>query len=389
MNLLCRLGRHRPRGIPRWNDGYYFATCARCGADLVRTAFQSWHVPSGYRVVWSDRPPASRPEVALMPREDDPPAAAGESGSRAELAQPADPPDAEPAPEADRDRSAGDERPVEPAAAPDETPVLSEGSRPGRLPIEEVLAQLNAEDSAEPARETATAPPEAPPRRRRSTWDFMDDDPFREGAPPGFAAGGRAPARETAPGPAPPGEPERDEAGPPRRDRGERWRRVRSALHNFWSGPDEPKPTLVIALALALALVITAAMALALRSAGSSSGASVASSKPGVRGDGAEIRERPDPFAASAPDLGEAEAEEAGGQGSEEAPAGLPEERGYVVASLLSCRDAPALQARRVRNLLRGQEVLVLSREGDWASLAFRGGQCWARAHFISPVPPL
>src|SRR5438309_1306917 len=67
MNLLCSLGRHTPRAAPRWNDGYYFATCRRCGRDIVRTAYEGWHVPRGYRVVWAPAPPEDRPAVSLTP----------------------------------------------------------------------------------------------------------------------------------------------------------------------------------------------------------------------------------------------------------------------------------------------------------------------------------
>ena len=52
MRLLCSLGLHVPKGSVRWNHGYYFTKCARCGRDLVRTAHGRWHVPQGQRVVW-------------------------------------------------------------------------------------------------------------------------------------------------------------------------------------------------------------------------------------------------------------------------------------------------------------------------------------------------
>jgi hypothetical protein len=71
MSFLCRLGLHRVSGLPVWNDGFYFSTCKRCGCDLVRTAFERWHAPSGQRVVWSPTPPESRPTVKLTPRQVD------------------------------------------------------------------------------------------------------------------------------------------------------------------------------------------------------------------------------------------------------------------------------------------------------------------------------
>lgn len=57
MKLLCALGRHRPEPWPRWNAGYYFARCKRCGRDLVRTAYGDWGIPKGCRVVWQTTPP--------------------------------------------------------------------------------------------------------------------------------------------------------------------------------------------------------------------------------------------------------------------------------------------------------------------------------------------
>lgn len=66
MPLLCRLGRHRPGGAARWNHGYYFARCSRCGSDLVRTAYGKWQAPRGYRVVWQAEPPANAAPPALI-----------------------------------------------------------------------------------------------------------------------------------------------------------------------------------------------------------------------------------------------------------------------------------------------------------------------------------
>ena len=66
MPLLCELGRHKPEPVARWNNGYYFTRCARCGEDLVRTAYGRWHVPHGYRVVWQAGPPANAVSAALV-----------------------------------------------------------------------------------------------------------------------------------------------------------------------------------------------------------------------------------------------------------------------------------------------------------------------------------
>ena len=52
MRLFCSLGWHHPKRAARWNNGYYFTKCTRCGHDLVRTARGRWRVPQGQRVVW-------------------------------------------------------------------------------------------------------------------------------------------------------------------------------------------------------------------------------------------------------------------------------------------------------------------------------------------------
>ncbi|HEX8625079.1 MAG TPA: hypothetical protein VF782_08365 [Allosphingosinicella sp.] len=402
MSLLCRLGRHRPRGIPRWNDGLYFATCENCGCDLVRTAFQGWQVPKGYRVVWSDRPPAGRPEVGLVPEESAPeappglsqPAAEAESGADSERPR-ADSP--EPAPDRldpSETPSPSTELPEPASGAPpeplDEVPPARAPAGPsGRLPIQDVLAQLNAEDAANRAQAAPPVPPppppEAPARRRRSTWDFMDDDPLEADTAFGPERA-RAPAGAFAAGLAPPVGPEVEPVSRKAGGLPERWRKVRSAVHNFWSGPAEPRPVLVTGLALAVA--VTVGVALALYSTGSPTpGQPAPSGVRGAGGEGSETGAKYDPFAASSPPVLPGEPETAGRQGFEDGSAGT--EIAYVAASLLICREAPVPEARRVRNLLRGREVRVLGYDGPWASLAYRGGQCWAQAQYLSPVPPL
>lgn len=57
MAILCRLGRHRAIPSDRWNDGYFFSRCGRCGCDLVRRRDKWRAVPKGYRVVWRPRLP--------------------------------------------------------------------------------------------------------------------------------------------------------------------------------------------------------------------------------------------------------------------------------------------------------------------------------------------
>ncbi len=56
MNILCRLGQHKPLPSKLWNDGHYFTACARCKRMLIRTPAGRWsHVPAHLRVVWRER----------------------------------------------------------------------------------------------------------------------------------------------------------------------------------------------------------------------------------------------------------------------------------------------------------------------------------------------
>jgi hypothetical protein len=66
-----------------------------------------------------------------------------------------------------------------------------------------------------------------------------------------------------------------------------------------------------------------------------------------------------------------------------------PKETGFVTASLLNCRTAPAEQAEPVRILSRGDSVRVLAVEAPWASVSHRGRQCWASTRYISAEQPL
>lgn len=42
MRLLCELGWHKAAPFPRWENGYYFSTCERCGRALARAERGSW-----------------------------------------------------------------------------------------------------------------------------------------------------------------------------------------------------------------------------------------------------------------------------------------------------------------------------------------------------------
>jgi hypothetical protein len=72
-----------------------------------------------------------------------------------------------------------------------------------------------------------------------------------------------------------------------------------------------------------------------------------------------------------------------------EAGLSLPKETGFVTASLLNCRSAPAEQAEPVRILPRGETVRILALEPAWASISHRGRQCWASTRYLSAAEPL
>ena len=53
MNLLCRLSGHRPSPLSRYNGGFHFGTCDRCGVQLIRSSGLPWQLPPrGHRIVW-------------------------------------------------------------------------------------------------------------------------------------------------------------------------------------------------------------------------------------------------------------------------------------------------------------------------------------------------
>jgi hypothetical protein len=71
--IRCLLGHHRIVREPVWNQGFYFAACARCGCDLVRMPGERWHEPRGARVVWRETPPDDVPSVRILRRGAQPP----------------------------------------------------------------------------------------------------------------------------------------------------------------------------------------------------------------------------------------------------------------------------------------------------------------------------
>jgi hypothetical protein len=63
-------------------------------------------------------------------------------------------------------------------------------------------------------------------------------------------------------------------------------------------------------------------------------------------------------------------------------------EAAFVVASVLQCRSAPVEASAPVRKLVRGAQVQILAREGQWTSVAYKGRQCWASGRFLSATQP-
>lgn len=357
MSLLCSFGRHRPGALPRWNDGFYFTRCERCGRDLVRTAFTSWHVPEGYRVVWSATPPAERPDVALIPQPALPEVTSPPHVPVEPLAAPPEPaPIDEGGPE-DPAPPAADREPAEAAAAaPPPEPQIPERAP---LPIEQVFKQLRGTPEAGPAGQHEGAAQEP----RRPYWDFMEED--------GSAA--RSPVA---------GEAQTSSTGVPRAaDAAERdglsetvaavFALARGALGAARGGATRFAQTLRRAgampmplLGFGLALIVTGILAATLAM---TTGFHFSSPPAAIPAQPAE------------PD---------GGGTAAALGTGRAVNRAYVAARVLSCRDAPARNAQRVRNLGRGTPVDLLGDDGDWLSIAYRGRQCWVQARFLSPLPP-
>jgi len=314
MPLFCELGWHRPEPVARWNSGYYFTRCARCGEDLVRTAYGRWQVPHGYRVVWQAQPPANAVSAALV---------------------------------------------QEPAASP------PAGAR--ELPIQEVLRHLqNGEPPAAkpPADIAPTIPHELISRAVPAPMipDFMDEATG--------ASAWEAPSRTYLLRPER-GDRGRDADAAPQEEKSgtgfySRLKPRFTALFERERGEALPAPIgereapAGISQNLRLALIAVVPVMLVLLAllvwAGWEDGPTAG---------------REDNSAQSA----------AIGPGS-----GVP---AFVTASALNCRAAPALEAESLEVLTRGDPVLLLARDGEWASVVREGGQCWALLRYLSRERPI
>lgn len=144
MSLLCKLGRHRALPVARWNQGYYFSRCSRCGTDLVRATYGGWFVPKGYRVVWKVRPP--------------------EPESPAELIE------APPAPARRSWRTW-----LQPRRSSETLPAKLRASAAPSAPlaIEEVLRHLGESEPPAPEAAQPPAPPPPPPPRARPAREAL------------------------------------------------------------------------------------------------------------------------------------------------------------------------------------------------------------------------
>lgn len=328
--FLCELGWHTPGATPRWNNGYYFTPCARCGRDLIRTAFGKWHVPRGYRVVWQAERPSDTPSAALAPLPKQPdPSVAEENDLEQRIVRQVI--------QQLRDANlVAGETPLDPPAL--ET-----------LPPEEAVTALTIEEH--PA---AVVSP--PPVRRSSIPDFMDDQGSPSFPSPGqgvtmdFAHdGGLATTyledRDTS-----------DEAGGGSalrmlrgwRDNAQRMHSARRTHPRSSAARHMPPAMLVI---LTIVILSTAAWVVLGRNL-------------------------------SAFDDRRSQATEAAMTPAQSLPV-------FVTASTLNCRSAPAREAGAVTILTRGTQVSAVARDREWVSLSYRGGQCWALGRYISVERPI
>jgi hypothetical protein len=400
VSVRCMLGLHTAQGVPRWNDGYYFAKCARCRVDLVRTAFDRWHVPHGHRVIWQAEAPASRPEVRLEPELDlepisavpapaiadaapSSPAAAPAPSTLDRAEEPVSAPAAEQPPAIDRLAASQPPPAVEPppaaeppaateptVAAPQAAaaePPAKEEKKRTRLPVEALFERLRGTPPPAPAPPALPVspeppePPEPPTSPRPLDWDFMMEPAERKRSAPPEPVPVAAPVEPAPKSQNTAVEPRAPDArnGPSIVTRGV-LRLRRRAASAFRSARHNKRFAQSGAVAMVLAALVASSLWF---------------------GEPASPGSRPvdvSPVMAVEPPPEQ--------QPETSLDAGEPS---FVTARALSCRDAPALQARRVRVLARGASVRVLARDGDWVSLATARGQCWADGRYVAEPQPL
>jgi hypothetical protein len=343
LSLRCGLGYHAANGVPRWNDGHYFARCARCGVDLVRTPFSRWHVPNGYRVVWQAQPPASRPDVTLEPElqlEQTEPQVAPVAKVPAPMEVPA----------------AEEVVHMLAVAAPAQKPARADDKR-RRLPVEALLERLRGTPGPSAAPPEPSVPAALP---RRPAWDFMMEPEERaRSAEHQAATSNKAVAKKTEDRATPiAAETSQPHIGPSIATRA--FIRLRRHAASTYRRARHNKQLVQVAFATLIAAPIVAAGVLWLP-------------EPPISENQVSYPKQVIPVDTT--------------YEPETIPAATA--ASFVAARALSCRDAPALQARRVRVLARGASVQVLARDGEWVSLATSAGQCWAIGKYVSEPRPL
>ena len=425
MSVLCALGWHRPNPLARWNQGYYFSSCRGCGRDLVRTAFEAWHVPRDHRVVWSATPPKSLPTAALVPELEDRSPPADHAGG----ALPCDPVECKGA----------DHAPETPAAAHPEASAITvpprasdgETEQSGPPPITEVLELLREEELRQPAEidasaedEEAVDPVAGPPDpgqtfKAKEPAGGASDDFMAEPADlsPGSIFWEAADIEDVAVPAGQDATPQQERDSSPNEETVEQADAGRPAEQVAADdvAAEEPAPAQPIPPALELpdAQVLP----------------SVALDKAPERLEQAMPRRRKADWPSAAPTqvrtpivginelptdrrrialrIGAAAllvavmvvlASRGIGSNSERALTGSSGQTiiippgstpAFVVARLLNCRASPVLRAASVRILPRGEAVWVIAREPGWLSIAHQGRQCWVAERYVSAEAPV
>ncbi len=433
MPLLCELGWHRADPLARWNAGYYFTTCGRCGRDLVRTAYGGWRVPKGFRIVWQTKPPESVIAAELVPEPEFESAASDQmelpiqevlrqlEAEELEAALASAQADLREDPEEDLEADLFDDGPaviegeiIEAEVADTEPePEWHEAELEPDLEPELQAAELEAELEPELETQYGLDPepelepelqPEPQPARRTAAPsaaidDFMADDWFmvEEPAEDDWDDTPRAPQE-----PQPEAEAEVDIEDDERERVGNRSGKIRfgkevasvekpdgDGLFTMFTsrGPEasaladeEPDPQAATRSSRrAVAATVAASFGVLMLIA-------AVGGRSETRGDEAAA---PAPAAQQAAARPQTTRSAADRTRLMQAGVSQPKETGFVTASLLNCRTAPAEQAEPVRILERGEPVEVLALEPAWASISHEGRQCWASTRYLSADQPL